>query len=75
MRRKLRWSFEELHKHAPSVKHPPEIDPVTLEAIKLDLDVQSTFLNILLSTTTGHFPHNDLGLRRAETATSASQPE
>jgi hypothetical protein len=39
------------------------------------LHVQSTFLDMLRSTTAGHLPPSALVLRRAETTTSASQLE
>jgi hypothetical protein len=37
------------------------------------LDIQSTFLDMLCSTTAGHLPQSALELRHAETTTSASQ--
>jgi hypothetical protein len=57
---------------SPQEKNPLELVPATKEDMQSALRVQSTFLDMLLSTTAGHLPHSALELLHAETTTSAS---
>jgi ABC-type amino acid transport system permease subunit len=55
---------------SPRENKPLELDVETEEAMQCAPNLQSIFLHISCSTTAGHLRH---GLRRAETAVSASQ--
>jgi hypothetical protein len=52
-----------------------ELDPATVQAMQSALDVQSTFLDMSLSTTAEHHSHCVLEIRHTETTTSSSQLE
>jgi hypothetical protein len=66
-----------MHKCAPSSvptgKNPSESDLVTMESMQSALNIQSSFLDMLHSTTAGHLPQSAQELCHAETTTSVSQ--
>jgi hypothetical protein len=78
--RDIRKSWEGLRKHAPDMfpqrkKNASDWDPATEVATLSALHVQSTFLYMSRSTTTGHIPDSASELRRAETTTYTAQLE
>lgn len=58
----------------PTGKKFHQLDPVTKEAMQSALNVQSTFLDMLCSTTSRQLPHSVLELHHAK-PTSVSQLE
>jgi hypothetical protein len=54
-------------------EHQSELNPAAEKAMQSALDSQSTFLDMLRSTTVGYLPHRELKPCRAQTSTSTSE--